>query len=324
MRRLGLMDQDATEALRLDHEQAERVFDLTLGFWRRWLAKCTYKGRWREMVDRSVLTLKLLTFAPTGALVAAPTCSLPEVIGGARNWDYRYTWLRDAAFTLYAFMRVGLTEEAGQFMHWIEARANELSEEDTPDIMYSLDGSHVVEEETLDHLEGYQKSQPVRVGNAAHHQLQLDIYGELMDAVYLYNKYGSPISYDFWSHLRKLVNWVAANWHQPDEGIWEVRGGRQHFVFSSSCAGRARPRVKTGRQTLLPGRPSRLAPGARCYLRDNHGAWMEPGPQGFRPVPRLRRVGCCQPSDAVGLLHVANGPAHALDHRRRLHRSDQR
>ena len=229
---LGLMDQDATEALRLDHEQAERVFDLTLGFWRRWLAKCTYKGRWREMVDRSVLTLKLLTFAPTGALVAAPTCSLPEVIGGARNWDYRYTWLRDAAFTLYAFMRVGLTEEAGQFMHWIEARANELSEEDTPDIMYSLDGSHVVEEETLDHLEGYQKSHPVRVGNAAHHQLQLDIYGELMDAVYLYNKYGSPISYDFWSHLRKLVNWVAANWHQPDEGIWEVRGGRQHFVFS--------------------------------------------------------------------------------------------
>jgi GH15 family glucan-1,4-alpha-glucosidase len=229
---VGPVGPDNEEPMDLNVEEAQRVFDLTLGFWRRWLAKCTYKGRWREMVHRSVLTLKLLTFVPTGALVAAPTCSLPEVIGGSRNWDYRYTWLRDAAFTLYGFMRVGLTEEAGQFMQWLEARAAELGENDVLSIMYCLDGRQAINEETMEHLEGYRGSRPVRVGNAAHHQLQLDVYGELMDAVYLYNKYGSPISYDLWRHLRRLANWVAANWRQPDEGIWEVRGGRQQFVYS--------------------------------------------------------------------------------------------
>ena len=229
---LGLMGEEGSELLALDGGSAQRLLELTIEFWRRWLSRCTYRGRWREMVYRSTLTLKLLTFAPTGAIVAAPTCSLPEFIGGSRNWDYRYTWLRDAAFTLYAFMRVGLTEEAGQFMKWLEARAGELTAEGTPEIMYRLDGVHTVSEETLDHLDGYRGSRPVRVGNSAHHQLQLDIFGELMDSVYLYNKYGSPISYDLWTHLRRLVDWVANNWRQPDEGIWEVRGGRQQFVFS--------------------------------------------------------------------------------------------
>ena len=229
---LGLTDRGDSEAIALNEDDAQRLLDLTIGFWRRWLSRCTYKGRWREMVYRSVLTLKLLTFEPTGAIVAAPTCSLPEVIGGSRNWDYRYTWLRDAAFTLYAFMRVGLTEEAGQFMHWLEARIEELPEGATPDILYPLDGSRSIDEETLGHLDGYKGSRPVRVGNGARDQLQLDIYGELMDSVYLYDKYGSPISYDLWSHLRKLIDWVATNWRQPDEGIWEVRGGRQQFVFS--------------------------------------------------------------------------------------------
>ena len=213
-------------------ENAQRLFDDTIKFWRGWLSRCTYKGRWRETVYRSVLTLKLLTFAPTGAIVAAPTCSLPELVGGSRNWDYRYTWLRDAAFTVYGFMRVGLTEEAGQFMKWVEERISEVAENKVPGIMYRLDGGHTIHEETLEHLEGYRGSRPVRVGNSAHHQLQLDIFGELMDSVYLYNKYGSPISYDLWKQLRELVNWVAANWRQPDEGIWEVRGGRQQFVFS--------------------------------------------------------------------------------------------
>ena len=229
---LSLLGKEASSPVVVTEEEAQRLLNETIGYWRRWLSRCTYKGRWREMVYRSVLTLKLLTFAPTGAMVAAPTCSLPEFIGGSRNWDYRYTWLRDAAFTLYGFMRVGLTEEAGDFMRWLEARTTELGEDGTPKIMYRLDGGHTIEEETLGHLEGYKGSQPVRVGNSAHHQLQLDIFGELMDSVYLYNKYGSPISYDLWKQLRRLVDWVATNWRQADEGIWEVRGGRQQFVFS--------------------------------------------------------------------------------------------
>ena len=228
----GLVDDHTGPLVRLDEDAGRGLMEDTLAFWKRWLGGCTYKGRWREMVQRSVLTLKLMTFAPTGAIVAAPTCSLPETLGGSRNWDYRYTWMRDAAFTVYAFMRVGLTYEAEQFMKWVEARASELEGDDIPSIMYRLDGGHIIEEESLDHLEGYRGSKPVRVGNNAHHQLQLDIFGELMDSVYLYNKYGAPISYDFWKHLRRLLDWVAENWRSADEGIWEVRGGRQQFVFS--------------------------------------------------------------------------------------------
>ena len=228
---VGLVDGDGAPPS-LSDEQAQRQLDHTRDFWRRWIARCTYRGRWRETVQRSVLTLKLLTFAPTGAIVAAPTCSLPEIVGGSRNWDYRYTWLRDAAFTVYAFMRVGLTAEAEQFMMWIEARCAELAENGTPKIMYRLDGGRSIDEETLSHLEGYRGSRPVRVGNSAQHQLQLDIFGDLMDSIYLYNKYGSPISHDLWVALSSLLDWVAANWEQPDEGIWEVRGGRKQFVFS--------------------------------------------------------------------------------------------
>jgi GH15 family glucan-1,4-alpha-glucosidase len=207
-------------------------FEHTVDYWHRWLAKCSYTGRWREIVHRSALVLKLLTYAPTGAIVAAPTFGLPEAIGGERNWDYRYTWIRDAAFTVYALMRIGLTDEAGQFMHWIEQRCHELNPDGSLQIMYGIDGRHTLPETTLDHLTGYKGSQPVRIGNAAHNQLQLDIYGELLDSVYLYNKYGAPISYDLWMHLRRLVEYVCDHWQQPDEGIWEVRGGRRHFVYS--------------------------------------------------------------------------------------------
>ena len=214
------------------NEEGSDLFGETVEYWRRWLNTCTYTGRWREMVYRSALTLKLLTFEPTGAIVAAPTCSLPEGIGGERNWDYRYTWIRDAAFTLYGLLRIGFTDEAARFMHWIEARCRELEPDGSLQIMYGVDGRHTLTEETLTHLDGYRGSRPVRVGNGAYAQLQLDIYGELMDSVYLYNKYGSPISYDLWRHLRQLINWVCNHWQQPDEGIWEVRGGRQHFVYS--------------------------------------------------------------------------------------------
>ncbi len=216
----------------LSEDQADELFRQTVAYWRRWLSQCTYRGRWREMVQRSALTLKLLTFEPTGAIVAAPTCSLPEGVGGERNWDYRYTWIRDAAFTIYALLRIGFTEEAEKFMHWLEARCHELKPDGSLQIMYGIDGRHELKEETLSHLDGYKGSRPVRVGNGAYNQLQLDIYGELLDSVYLYNKYGTPISYDLWRHLRRLVNWVCDNWMRPDEGIWEVRGGQQHFLYS--------------------------------------------------------------------------------------------
>jgi len=204
----------------------------TMGYWRRWIAGCKYQGRWREMVQRSAMTLKLLTFAPSGAIVAAPTTSLPEEIGGVRNWDYRYTWIRDAAFTTYGFLRLGMTREADQFMKWIEARASEAKEDGSLQIVYGLHGEHKLEELELSHLEGYRRSGPVRIGNAAYKQLQLDIYGELMDSIYLANKYGKPISYNLWEQLWKLLNYVCDHWQQKDEGIWEVRGGKQHFVYS--------------------------------------------------------------------------------------------
>jgi GH15 family glucan-1,4-alpha-glucosidase len=216
----------------LTETETQALFHQTVEYWRRWLANCTYHGRWREMVHRAALMLKLLTYEPTGAIIAAPTCSLPEELGGGRNWDYRYTWIRDTSFTLYALLRIGFTAEAGDFMRWLEARCHEIEPDGSLQIMYGIDGRHTLTEEILDHLEGYKGSRPVRVGNGAYKQLQLDIYGELMDSVYLYNKYGSPISYDLWTYLRQLVNWVCDNWQRKDDGIWEVRGGQQHFVYS--------------------------------------------------------------------------------------------
>src|ERR1700722_17857228 len=215
-------------------EEAEDWFRETVAYWQRWAARCTYRGRWREVVLRSALALKLLTYQPTGAIVAAPTTSLPEGVGGVRNWDYRYTWIRDAAFTVYAFLRVGFTEEATRFMNWLAARSKERESRcDGPlQLMYAVDGRSDLAEQELTHLDGYMGSRPVRVGNAAHGQLQLDIYGELMDAVYLHNKYAAPVGYDAWRHVRDLVDWVARNWGREDEGVWEVRGGRRHFVYS--------------------------------------------------------------------------------------------
>src|SRR5437867_1659270 len=214
-----------------EQEEAE-LFRKTVLYWRGWLSRSTYTGRWREMVERSALAMKLLTFEPTGAFVAAPTCSLPESIGGERNWDYRYTWIRDAAFTIYGFARIGLAEDAGRFMDWLISRIHDANPDGSLQTVYRIDGQKDLADKVLDHLDGYRQSRPVRVGNDAHKQLQLDIYGELMDAVYLYNKYGSPISYELWVGLRRLINWLCDNWQQKDDGVWEVRSGRQDFVYS--------------------------------------------------------------------------------------------
>lgn len=212
---------------------AQSLLTETVRFWRSWAGASRYHGRWREMVTRSALVLKMLTFLPTGAIVAAPTTSLPEQLGGVRNWDYRYTWVRDAAFSVYALMRLGYTEEAAAFAGFVQSRAKEEEGQAGPlNVMYGIDGRHDLPEVTLDHLAGYMGSRPVRVGNEAVTHLQLDIYGELMDSVYLYDKYGSPLSYDMWLTVERLLDWVAKNWRQEDQSIWEVRGGRRNFTYS--------------------------------------------------------------------------------------------
>ncbi|MGW0965133.1 glycoside hydrolase family 15 protein [Streptomyces sp. NPDC002516] len=217
--------------------EAERDFKATVRYWRHWLSQSRYRGRWREMVHRSALTLKLLTYAPTGAIIAAPTTSLPERIGGERNWDYRYVWIRDAAFCVYALLRLGFTDEAEAFMGFLSEHVQTgIPENVGPDgplqIMYGIDGRRDLPERELPHLEGYRGSAPVRIGNGAVGQLQLDIYGALIDCLYLYDKWGQPLSSAHWDNIRGLVDWVCANWDQPDEGVWETRGGRKPFLYS--------------------------------------------------------------------------------------------
>ena len=215
-------------------EEAEEAFTATVAYWRRWLSASRYRGRWREAVHRSALTLKLMTYAPTGAIVAAPTTSLPERLGGDRNWDYRYVWVRDAAFCVYAMLRLGFTEEANAFMGFLAQRVREsdADPEGPLQIMYRIDGSDTLAERKLDHFEGFEGSSPVRVGNDAVNQLQLDIYGALVDSIYLYNKWGQPISSGVWEGVTTFVEWVCKNWDQPDEGVWETRGGRRDFLYS--------------------------------------------------------------------------------------------
>ena len=207
-------------------------FQETSRFWKSWIAKSRYRGRWREMVQRSALTLKLLINRKYGSLIAAPTFSFPESIGGVRNWDYRYTWLRDAAFTLYALIRLGFVEEVEAFIRWVKGRLSDDAERGPLQVMYGIDGRQKLDEFILDHLSGYENSRPVRIGNAAYHQLQLDIYGEMMDCVYLASKYGDPISYAGWQNVQRVLAWLTKNWRRPDEGIWEVRGGHREFLHS--------------------------------------------------------------------------------------------
>src|SRR5262249_52253100 len=201
-------------------------------FWKAWISQSNYKGRWREMVVRSALALKLLISRKHGSLIAAPTFSLPERIGGVRDWDYPYTWLRDAAFTLYALIRLGFVGETERFIEGLKSRLGDDAQRGPLQVMYGIDGRQDLQEISLDHLFGYENSRPVRIGNAAFKQLQLDIYGEMMDSVYLSNKYGRPISHQGWQEVQRLLEWLGNNWRRADEGIWEVRGGAREFLHS--------------------------------------------------------------------------------------------
>lgn len=217
-------------------------------YWESWSAKNTYKGMWKAEVHRSALALKLLTSAHYGSTVAAATFGLPEGIGGERNWDYRYTWIRDTAFTMYAFLRLGYTEEAELFMDWIRERCAESLQ-----LMYGIDGRKDLEEIELDHLKGYEASVPVRIGNGAYDQKQMDIYGELIDTIYLYNQSGGSISHQFWQNICLLVEYAIEHWKDEDHGIWEVRSGKQRFLHSAVCCWVALDRaMRIGDDRSLP------------------------------------------------------------------------
>lgn len=211
---------------------AGRLLRQTVVFWRRWIAKSRYAGEWRSMVRRSALTLKLLQSRRTGAIIAAPTFGLPEQVGGTRNWDFRYAWIRDSAFTVYALGRIGLGREAGAFAKWVVDRCAEAKSPGELQSLYTIDGEREITERTLDHLEGHAGSRPVRVGNAAYDQLQLDIYGELLDALHQRDVHGERPSRVLWNRIVELTDWVTRNWSRADQGIWEVRSGCQEFLYS--------------------------------------------------------------------------------------------
>ncbi|MGB2940140.1 MAG: glycoside hydrolase family 15 protein [Candidatus Dormiibacterota bacterium] len=232
-----------------DIESSRALFKETQQFWWHWIDQCTYTGPYQTIVWRSALALKLLTYAPTGAIVAAPTTSLPEWIGAERNWDYRFTWIRDASFTLYGLFQLGFKKEAIDFMEWV----TKLTIKRGLNIMYTLDGKPPGEELELPHLEGYRKSRPVRTGNGAATQLQLDIYGELMDTVFIYVINGGQVSERLWRELQQVVEFAIERWTEPDAGLWEVRGQNVHFTYSKAMCWAAVDRgIRLAEMTKLP------------------------------------------------------------------------
>ena len=265
-----------------DAREVAECFKATADYWRRWTAHSTYRGRWRDMVNRSALALKLMTSGEHGSIIAAPTFGLPETIGGVRNWDYRYTWIRDAAFTVYAFLRLGHVAEANAFMRWLAARGAESGHDGHIDLMYGFDGHRQLGETELPHLSGYENSRPVRIGNGAAGQLQLDIYGELMDAAYLSDKYGEQISHEAWQGVIRSMDWVSNNWEQPDEGIWEVRGGRQHFLHSRLMCWVALDRaIRLARKRSLPAPLLRWSEARDLIHADIHENFWNAGQRAF-------------------------------------------
>jgi GH15 family glucan-1,4-alpha-glucosidase len=265
----------------IHEDDIERIEDDTAAYWRHWVARSTYSGRWREVVHRSALTLKLLIYQPTGAMVAAATTSLPERVGGPRNWDYRYTWVRDSAFSLYALLRLGFSDEAHAFRAFLASAARSgATESGNPlQVLYGIDPRSDLCETELGHLEGYEGSRPVRIGNRAADQLQLDIYGALLDALYLTEQAGSEqmLSYDDWRNVAALVDWVCERWREPDEGIWEVRSGRRPFTFSRLMCWVALDRgIRIAQRRALPAPVARWrAERDEIYVRIMDHAWSE-------------------------------------------------
>ena len=257
-------------------EFVEKSLVVTINYWKNWSAKCNYRGRWMEMVNRSALVLKLMTSYRYGSLVAAPTFGLPEELGGARNWDYRYTWIRDASFSVYALINLGYKKEAAAFMQWVEKQCHDIGDAGYLRLMYTIDGSKDLEEIELNHLEGYKQSKPVRIGNGAYGQIQLDIYGELLDSVYLYDKHVEPISYRFWQNLSRQVDWVCNNWHLEDEGIWEVRGGKRQFLYSRLLCWVAIDRgMRIARNHSYPLPPRWVEERDKIFLTIHNDFWDE-------------------------------------------------
>jgi len=260
--------------------ELQQLADDTAAYWKAWLNRSTYTGRWREMVTRSAMTLKLMTYEPTGAPLAAATLGLPEQAGGERNWDYRFTWIRDGSLTMHALSNLGYLQEAARFGVWLRDRVTESAGRDGSGpikIMYRVDGSSDLTEETLDHFEGWRGSRPVRIGNGAADQLQLDIYGEAADAIYTGDEMGLPIAHQGWLALTRITDWVADNWDQPDEGVWETRGGRRDFTY-----GRFQCWVALDRAIRLAerhGRPANIAKWAierdRLYNQVMSRGWND-------------------------------------------------
>ena len=269
-------------------------FKATMNFWREWISRSNYTGRWRDEVHRSALTLKLLNARWSGSIVAAATFGLPETIGGGRNWDYRYSWIRDASFTLYALTRLGMTDETGAFIAWLADRF-ESSRPETLRTVYTIAGGSDLDERTLDHLEGYRGSRPVRIGNAAADQLQLDIYGELLDAIYLFDKYKESTSYSLWARIAALVDWVAGNWRQPDDGVWEVRSGRRDFLYSRILCWVAIDRgIRMAVKRSFPAPVARWREARDAIYREVHEEFWDPRLEAFVGVKGTDRLdaGC--------------------------------
>jgi GH15 family glucan-1,4-alpha-glucosidase len=277
-----VLESMCAEPRRLRSDDIQRLLEETTHFWRDWVNKSSYRGRWREMVLRSAITLKLMTYAPTGGLVAAPTAALPEQAGGERNWDYRYTWIRDGSFSIYALLGLGFTDEAEAFSGWLRDRASEQAGDKSGPlkIMYRVDGTSDLTEETLDHFEGWRSSRPVRIGNGAADQLQLDIYGEAMDAISLADRRGVQVTYQSWLELASFIDWLCEHWDQPDEGIWETRGGRQNFVYARIQTWVALDRAI--KMATTRGRPAEL----QRWITERDAVYREVFSQGWNPKVR--------------------------------------